>query len=112
MKRTFAVILGLTFASATMLATADVSFAKSQRQICKAYAQKQANKYANKSVGTGLVAGGVGGAFLGVFLNGKKGAVPGAAFGAVGGTMLGAINGQEKKKQIYYLAFEDCMENY
>lgn len=112
MKRTLSVILGLALASASMVATTDVSFAKSPRQICKAYAKKQADHYANGSVGTGLVAGATGGALLGGLLNGKKGVVPGLAFGAVGGTMLGAINGAEKKKQIYYLAYQDCMDNY
>ena len=112
MKRTLSVILGLALASASMVATADVSYAKSARTICKAYAKRQANHYANHSVGTGLVAGAASGAFLGGLLNGKKGVVPGLAFGAVGGTMLGAINGAEKKKRIYRLAYEDCMDNY
>ncbi len=112
MNRTLSVILGLAIASASMVATADVSFAKTKKQICKTYATKEANRYANRSVGTGLVAGGVGGAFLGGLFNGKKGVFPGAAFGAVGGTMVGAINGQEKKKQVYWMAYEDCMDNY
>ena len=112
MKRTLSIVLGLALASASMVATADVSFAKSPRQICKAYAKKQANHYANHSVGTGLVAGGAGGALLGGLLNGKKGVVPGLVIGGVGGTMLGAINGAEKKRQIYEMAFEDCMDNY
>ena len=112
MKRTLSVFLGLAIASASMVAMADVSFAKSKKQICVAYAKKEATRYANRSVGTGLVAGGAGGAFLGGLLNGKKGVVPGLAIGAVGGTMLGAINGAEKKKRIYYLALEDCMDNY
>lgn len=112
MNRTLTVILGLAIASASMVATADVSFAKTKKQICRDYGNKQATKYANKSVGTGLVAGGAGGALLGGLLNGKKGVVPGLAFGAVGGTMLGAINGAEKKKQVYWMAYEDCMDNY
>jgi hypothetical protein len=112
MKRSLSIILGLALASASMVATADMSYAKSRKQTCAKYAQRQADNVVNRSVGTGAVLGAGTGLFLGGVSRGNRGLLPGLAIGAIGGSVVGAISGTEKRKRVYRAAYYDCMNNY
>ena len=112
MKRSFAIILSLAVASASMVATADMSYAKSRKQTCARYAQRQADNVVNRNVGTGAVLGGGTGLLIGGLSNGGRGLLPGLAIGAIGGGVVGAISGTEKRKRVYRAAYYDCMNNY
>jgi Glycine zipper len=112
MTRLYSTLLTAGLAATMLVATAETSFARSRNAVCTAYAKKEANHYTNRSVGTGLVAGAAGGALFGTLLNGNKGTVPGLLIGGVAGTTLGAINGAEKKRRVFRMAYQDCMNNY
>lgn len=112
MKRSLSILLSLAVASSTMIATADMSFAKSRKQTCQRFAQRQADNVVNRSVGTGAVVGGGTGLLIGGLSSGNRGLLPGLAIGAIGGGVVGAISGTEKRKRVYRAAYYDCMNNY
>ena len=108
MKRTASVFLSLGLAAATLVTTADMSFARNRVAYCKNYAREESRHVGNADVGTGLVAGAAGGALIGALV-GRRSVVPGLAIGAVGGTVAGAVSGSERRRRVYQSAYADCM---
>jgi len=111
MNRTVKVILGAALAASTLALTTGDSFAASQKQYCKAQANRAAQHAAGNSVGTGAALGaGAGGVYGGVTGHGAgSNIVTGLALGAVGGAIVGGASGQQHAKEVYWNVYHDCM---
>ncbi|MDE2385480.1 MAG: hypothetical protein KGO53_12760 [Alphaproteobacteria bacterium] len=114
MNRTFKISLAGLLALGTLAATADSSFAASRRAYCRAQAAHAARHVGGDQVVTGLALGAATGGVIGAITGHGAGSniATGLAIGGVGGTMAGAVAGSEKKRQVYWEVYHQCMGDY
>lgn len=113
MNRILKTSLAIALGAATLASTADMSFARSKSQYCRAVARQEANRSVNRSVGTGLVTGlALGGAY-GAITGGGRGSniATGLAVGGLGGALLGGASSNAHRNDVYRRVYEDCMYN-
>ena len=103
--------LALGLAASTLAITADESFARNRTAYCQSYARDASRHVGGDQVATGLVAGAAVGGIAGALVGGNA-FVPGLAIGAVGGTMVGAASGSERRRHVYWAAYNDCMHGH
>lgn len=114
MKKIITIAAVGLLASATLIASAGESQARSRQSICRAEARQAARQHGGDRVGNGALAGAAVGGLFGAVTGGGalSNTLTGVAAGGVGGGLLGAATGPGAQRQIYWAAYQDCMDNY
>ena len=114
MKKILTITVATLLASATLIATATESQARSRQSICRAEARAAARHVGGDRVAQGAIAGAaLGGLFGAVTGHGAaSNTLTGVAAGGVGGGVLGAATTPDAQRRAYAEAYQDCMDNY
>jgi outer membrane lipoprotein SlyB len=93
----------------------NVAWAQSQRSVdaenyCELFARDYAKRNASGKVLKRAMGGAATGAAAGLILGGRVGR--GATLGTIVGAISGGVRKSENRRDLYELAYEDCMDKY